>query len=398
MADRVVLAYSGGLDSSVGIGWLRAATGKDVVALTVDLGQGGEDLEVVRRRALDCGAVEAVVVDAKDEFADRHVVPALRANALLRGRSPLVTALARPLVAEHLTAAARQFGADAVAHGCAGKGDDQVRFEAAVAALAPGLTCLAPVRDEGSTRSGAAAAAVERGLPVASVATAPYSIDQTVWGRAVTAGELEDPWGEPPADCFVLTQDPTLPQDPDEVTVTFERGVPVALDGQRFSPLLVVQELNAIAGKHGVGRVDVVADRLVGIKSRSVYEAPAATVLTVAHEELERLTLERDVLRVKRQIEAEWADAVHDGLWFGGLRRALDAFVEHTQQHVSGEVRLRLHGGRVVVTGRRSEQSLYDYELATQEGDDVFDRTLASGFAGLWSLPGRVAARRDLAN
>ncbi len=395
MADRVVLAYSGGLDTSVGIGWLHEATGKDVVALTVDVGQGGDDLQTVRQRALDCGAVEAVVIDAKDEFADEYVVPAIKANALYQKRYPLVSALTRPLIAKHLAATAKQLGADTVAHGCSGKGNDQVRFEAAVAAIAPELTSIAPVRDLALTRDKAIAYAEAHGLPIRHRGD---SVDQNVWGRAVGAGPLEDPWTAPTEDLYASTQDPTLPRDPDEVTITFEQGVPVAIDGQRFSVLRIVQELNALAGRHGVGRIDVLEDRLVGIKSREVYEAPAAIALIAAHEELESLTLERDVARYKRRVEAEWAELVYDGLWFGGLKRGLDAFVDHSQQHVSGDVRLQLHGGRATVTGRRSEQSLYDFELATNDTGDTFDQDQAKGFIDIWSLPSRIAARRDRAN
>ena len=398
MADRVVLAYSGGLDTSVGIGWLRDATGKDVVALVVDVGQGGEDLEAVRQRALDCGAVESLVVDAKDEFADEYIVPALRANALYQKRYPLVSALSRPLIAKHLALTAKQLGADSVAHGSTGKGNDQVRFEAAVAAIAPDLRTVAPVRDLALTRDRALQYAQEHGLPVQQPERQPWSVDQNVWGRAVETGLLEDPWTAPADDLYATTQDPALPQQPDEVTITFDRGVPVALDGQRFSVLRMVQELNAVAGKHGVGRIDVVEDRVVGIKSREVYEAPAAIALIAAHEELESLTLERDVARFKRGVESEWADLVYDGLWFGGLKRSLDAFVEHTQQHVSGDVRLRLQGGRATVTGRRSEQSLYDFDLATSDTGDTFDQSVSRGFIELWSLPSKISARRDAAN
>jgi len=398
VADRVVLAYSGGLDTSVGIGWLRDATGKDVVALAVDVGQGGEDMAAIRQRALDCGAVESIVIDAKDEFADDYLVPALQANALYQKRYPLVSALSRPLIAKHLALTAKQLGADSVAHGSTGKGNDQVRFEAAVAALAPDLTSVAPVRDLALTRDRAIAYAQQHGLPIEQSERSPWSIDQNVWGRAVETGHLEDPWNAPAEELYAYTQDPTVPRAPDEVTITFEQGVPVAIDGQRFSVLRVVQELNALAGKHGVGRIDVVEDRLVGIKSREVYEAPAAVALIAAHEELENLTLERDVNRYKRQVESDWADLVYDGLWFSGLKRSLDAFIAHTQQHVSGDVRLRLHAGRAVVTGRRSSQSLYDFDLATYDTGDAFDQSHAKGFIDIWSLPSKISARRDLAN
>jgi argininosuccinate synthase len=386
VADRVVLAHSGGPDPAPGIGRLRDATGKDVVALVVDLGQEGEDLEALRQRALDSGAVESIVVDAKDEFADDHLVRALAANALHHRRSPLVSALSGPLVAQHAVRTAAQFGADSVVHPAAGTGDDHVRFEAAVAALAPGLTTVVPPTLPGSPSTGSPSAESQ------------WVVDQNLWGRTVRTGALEDPWAAPTEDLYSQTQDPTVPREPDEVTITFERGVPVAIDGQRFTMLRVVQELNALAGKHGVGRSDVIEDRVVGIKSRELHEAPAAETLITAHEELERLTLERDVIRYKRGVEAAWVDLVHDGLWFGGLRRSLDAFIDHTQAHVSGDVRVRLHGGRAVVTGLRSSQSLYDFALATADTGDGADRPPVAGFTEVWSRPSRVAARRDLAN
>jgi argininosuccinate synthase len=395
MAERVVLAYSGGLDTSVGIGWLRDATGKEVVALAVDVGQGGEDMEDIRQRALACGAVEAIVVDAKDEFANDFIVPALKANALYQKRYPLVSAISRPLIARHLARVARELGADSVAHGCTGKGNDQVRFEAAVAALAPELTSIAPIRDLALTRDKAIAYAEEHGLPIKQSKKNPYSIDKNVWGRAVETGFLEDPWNAPIEDLYEYTADPSLDGPADEVTVTFTQGVPTALDGKAVTPLQAVEQLNLLAGKHGVGRIDIVEDRLVGIKSREVYEAPGAATLIAAHEELENLTLERDVNRYKRGVEAEWAGLVYDGLWYSGLKRSLDAFIDHTQEHVSGDIRLSLQGGRATVTGRRSTESLYDFSLATYDTGDTFDQSLAKGFIELWSLPSKISARRD---
>ena len=395
MAERVVLAYSGGLDTSVGIGWLQDATGKEVVALAVDVGQGGEDMEDIRQRALACGAVEAIVVDAKDEFANDFIVPALKANALYQKRYPLVSAISRPLIARHLARVARELGADSVAHGCTGKGNDQVRFEAAVAALAPELTSIAPIRDLALTRDKAIAYAEEHGLPIKQSKKNPYSIDKNVWGRAVETGFLEDPWNAPIEDLYEYTADPTIDGPADEVTVTFTQGVPTALDGKAVTPLQAVEQLNVLAGKHGVGRIDIVEDRLVGIKSREVYEAPGAAALIAAHEELENLTLERDVNRYKRGVEAEWAGLVYDGLWYSGLKRSLDAFIDHTQDHVSGDIRLSLQGGRATVTGRRSAESLYDFSLATYDTGDTFDQSLAKGFIELWSLPSKISARRD---
>jgi len=396
MADRVVLAYSGGLDTSVGIGWLKDATGKEVVALAVDVGQGGEDMDDIRQRALDCGAVESIVVDAKDEFASDFLMPALKANAMYQKRYPLVSALSRPVIAKHLAITAKALGATSVAHGCTGKGNDQVRFEAAVAALAPELTSIAPVRDLALTRDKAIIYAEEHNLPIRQSAANPYSIDKNVWGRAVETGFLEDPWNAPIEDLYEYTEDPAIVKPADEITVTFTAGIPTAIDGIAVSPLQAVQQLNAIAGKHGVGRIDVVEDRLVGIKSREVYEAPGAIALIEAHEALEALTLERDLGRYKRGVEAKWSELVYDGLWYSGLKRSLDVFIDDTQRYVSGEIRLKLQGGRAVVTGQRSEQSLYDFSLATYDTGDTFDQSLSKGFIEIWSLPSKISARRDL--
>ncbi len=396
MTERVVLAYSGGLDTSVGIGWLKDATGKEVVALAVDVGQGGEDMDDIRQRALDCGAVESIVIDAKEEFADDFLMPALKANAMYQKKYPLVSALSRPVIAKHLAITAKRLGADSVAHGCTGKGNDQVRFEAAVAALAPELTSIAPVRDLALTRDKAIIYAEQRNLPIRQSAASPYSIDKNVWGRAVETGFLEDPWNAPIEELYEYTQDPSIARDADEVVITFASGIPVAIDGVQLSALAIIETLNALAGKHGVGRIDVVEDRLVGIKSREVYEAPGAVALIEAHEALEALTLERDVNRFKRGVEAEWSNLVYDGLWFSGLKRSLDVFIDDTQKDVSGEIRLTLQGGRATVTGQKSEQSLYDFSLATYDTGDTFDQSLSKGFIEIWSLPSKISARRDL--
>ncbi|MCU1401692.1 MAG: argininosuccinate synthase [Microbacteriaceae bacterium] len=397
MAERVVLAYSGGLDTSVGIGWLKDATGKEVVALAVDVGQGGEDMDDIRQRALDCGAVDAIVVDAREEFADDFLMPALKANALYQKRYPLVSALSRPVIAKHLAITAKRLGADSVAHGCTGKGNDQVRFEAAVAALAPELSSIAPVRDLALTRDKAIVYANEHNLPIRQSAANPYSIDKNVWGRAVETGFLEDPWNAPIEDLYEYTQDPSVLKPADEIVITFERGVPIAIDGVAYSALSIVEKMNELAGKHGVGRIDVVEDRLVGIKSREVYEAPGAMALIEAHEALESLTVERDLGRYKRGVEAEWSNLVYDGLWFSSLKRSLDVFIDDTQRYVSGDIRLKLQGGRAVVTGQKSEQSLYDFDLATYDTGDTFDQSLSKGFIEIWSLPSKISARRDLA-
>jgi argininosuccinate synthase len=395
MNDRVVLAYSGGLDTSVAIGWLAEQTGADVVAVILDVGQGGEDLDTIRERALACGAVEAVVVDARDEFADDYCLPALRANALYMERYPLLSALSRPLIARHLVAAAREHGASTVSHGCTGKGNDQVRIELGVGALAPELKVIAPVRDYAWTREKAIVYAEEHSLPIDQSKRSPYSIDQNVWGRAVETGFLEDIWNGPIEDVYAYTSDPAGPREPDELVLTFEHGRPVGIDGTPVTMLEAIQQLNRRAGAQGVGRLDMVEDRLIGIKSREVYEAPGAITLLTAHAELESVTLERDLGRFKRHVDQRWSELAYDGLWFSPLKRSLDAFVESAQRHVSGEIRLVLHGGRAVVTGRRSDASLYDFGLATYDEGDEFDQSLAKGFVELWGLSSKLAARRD---
>jgi argininosuccinate synthase len=395
MAQRVVLAYSGGLDTSVGIGWLKDATGKEVVAMAIDVGQGGEDMDVIRQRALDCGAVEAVVIDAQSEFADDYIMPALKANALYQKRYPLVSALSRPLIAKYLAKTAKELGADTVAHGCTGKGNDQVRFEASVAAISPELLSIAPIRDLALTRDKALEYAAEHNLPIAQSKKSPYSVDQNVWGRAVETGFLEDPWNAPIEDLYTYTQDPDVLREPTEVIIKFDQGIPVAIDGVSYTAIDMIKKMNELAGAHGVGRIDIVEDRLVGIKSREIYEAPAGIALIQAHEELENLTLERDVNRFKKGIEDKWATMVYEGLWFSDLKRSLDVFIDHTQKYVSGEIRLKLRGGRAVVTGRRSDQSLYDFNLATYDTGDSFDSSLAKGFIELWALPSKISARRS---
>ncbi|NIL58125.1 argininosuccinate synthase [Salinispora arenicola] len=395
MTERVVLAYSGGLDTSVAIPYLAEQTGAEVIAVAVDVGQGGEDLDAIRQRALDCGAVESEVVDARDEFAAEYCLPAVRANSLYMDRYPLVSALSRPLIVKHLVAAARTHGGTIVSHGCTGKGNDQVRFEAGLGALAPDLRIVAPARDFAWTRDKAIAFAEEKGLPIDVTAKSPYSIDQNLWGRAVETGFLEDIWNPPIEDLYAYTADPAEPRDADEVVITFDAGNPVAIDGETVTPYQAIVELNRRAGAQGVGRLDMVEDRLVGIKSREVYEAPGAIALIAAHQELEAVTVERDLARFKRGVDQRWGELVYDGLWFSPLRAALDAFVNDAQQHVSGDVRLSLHGGRATVTGRRSEASLYDFGLATYDTGDTFDQSLAKGFVQLWGLPSKMSAARD---
>ena len=396
--DRVVLAYSGGLDTSVAIGWLAEQTGAEIVAVALDLGQGGEDMDDIRERALACGAVESVVVDAKDEFADDYCLPAVQANALYMDRYPLVSALSRPLIVKHLVAAAKEHGATVVSHGCTGKGNDQVRFEVGVGAMAPDLRVIAPVRDYAWTREKAIIYAEEHSLPIDVTKKSPYSIDQNVWGRAVETGFLEDIWNAPIEELYSYTQNPATPREADEIVIAFESGVPTTIDGKPVSVLEAIQQLNARAGAQGVGRLDIVEDRLVGIKSREVYEAPGAIALITAHMELENVTIERDLARYKRSVDQRWGELAYDGLWFSPLKKSLDSFIATSQEHVTGEVRMTLHGGKATVTGRRSEQSLYDFNLATYDEGDIFDQSLAKGFVELWGLPSKIAAKRDLAN
>ncbi|HEY0618719.1 MAG TPA: argininosuccinate synthase [Kribbella sp.] len=399
MTDRIVLAYSGGLDTSVAIGWLGEETGAEVVAVAIDLGQyGGDasgDMDVVRQRALDCGAVESIVVDAKDEFAEGFCLPALKANALYMDRYPLVSALSRPLIVKHLAEAAKMHGATIVSHGCTGKGNDQVRFEVGIGALAPALKVIAPVRDYAWTREKAIRYAEERNLPIDVTKKSPYSIDQNVWGRAVETGFLEDIWNGPIEDVYSYTSDPSQPREADEVIISFEAGTPVAVDGQKVTVLEAIQQLNKRAGAQGIGRLDMVEDRLVGIKSREIYEAPGAIALITAHQELESVTVERDLARYKRGVDQRWGELAYDGLWYSPLKKALDAFIEEAQRPVSGDVRMTLHAGRAVPTGRRSDHGLYDFNLATYDEGDEFDQSLAKGFVDLWGLPSKIAAKRD---
>ena len=395
MTDRVVLAYSGGLDTSVGIGWVKEQTGAEVIALAVDVGQGGEDMEVIRKRALACGAVESEVADAREEFADEYCLPALKADALYMDRYPLVSALSRPVIVKHLVAAAHKYNANVVAHGCTGKGNDQVRFEVGIRNLAPNLTCLAPVRDLALTRDKAIDFAEREGLPIDVTSKSPYSIDQNVWGRAVETGFLEDIWNGPTEHLYSYTQDPAVPREADEVVITFDRGRPVKIDGQDVTMLQAIEIMNARAGAHGIGRIDVVEDRLVGIKSREIYESPGPMALITAHMELMNVTVERELLRYSRGVSQRWGELVYDGLWFSPLRNALDGLLEDVNASVSGEVRMTLQGGRAVVTGRRSDASLYDYGLATYDSGDTFDQSLAHGFIELWGLPSRMAYARD---
>ncbi len=392
MAKRVVLAYSGGLDTSVAVKWMADEWGVHVIAVAVDVGQGG-DFGAIRERALAAGAVEVVVVECRDQYADDFVAPALKANALYEGRYPLVSSLSRPIIVEHLVEAARRFGADGVAHGCTGKGNDQVRFEVSTRALAPDLEVLAPVRTWGLTREDSIEYAERHHIPVNVTKASPYSIDENLWGKAIECGVLEDPWASPPEEVFTLTR-PTA-TEPAELVVAFEAGLPVAVDGTRMALADLVDHVGGIVGSYGWGRVDMVESRRVGIKSREVYECPGALALLLAHADLEGLTLERDVAHEKARLEPRWSELVYDGMWHSPLKAALDAFVDETQRYVTGEVRLRCEPGRCTVVGRRSDVGLYDYGLATYDAADRFQHADAAGFVRLWSLGVQTWASRQ---
>ncbi|MGI9022329.1 MAG: argininosuccinate synthase [Acidimicrobiales bacterium] len=393
MAKRVVLAYSGGLDTSVAVRWMTEEWGCEVVTVAADVGQGG-DFDAMRERALAAGAVEGVTVDCREEYARDFVGPALKANARYEGKYPLVSSLSRPVIVRHLVAAARQFGAGAIAHGCTGKGNDQVRFEVSSRALAPDLEVLAPVREWGLTREESIGYAERYDIPVTVTRASPYSIDQNLWGRTIECGILEDPWQQPPEEVFALTT-PTA-TGPTEMVISFEAGLPVAVDGRPLPLHELVDEVSRVVGSYGWGRIDMVENRRVGIKSREVYECPGALALIMAHSDLEDLTLERDVAHEKARLEPRWAELVYDGLWFSPLKAALDAFVDETQRHVTGEVRLRCEPpGRCFVAGRRSPVGLYDYDLATYESADRFHHEDAAGFVRLWGLGVETWAARQ---
>ena len=393
MAKRVVLAYSGGLDTSVAVRWMAEELGVEVIAVAADVGQGG-DFEAIRQRAIAAGAVDAVVVDCKEEYANDFVAPAIKANAKYEGKYPLISSLSRPIIVKHLVAAAREYGADAVAHGCTGKGNDQVRFEVSTRALAPDLETIAPVRGWGLTREESIEYAERFNIPITVTKASPYSIDQNLWGRTIECGILEDPWEQPPEEVYELTT-PTA-TEPTELTIRFEQGLPVALDGKPLPLHELIVEVTRVVGSYGWGRIDMVENRRVGIKSREIYECPGALALLMAHADLEDLTLERDLAHEKARLEPRYADLVYDGLWFSPLKQALDAFVEESQRFVTGEVRLRCEiPGRCIVAGRRSEVGLYDYDLATYEAADRFQHQHAEGFVRLWGLGVETWAARQ---
>ena len=396
--ERIVLAYSGGLDTSVAVKWLADRYDAEVVAVTIDLGQGKE-LDDVRERALSVGAVRAHVVDAREEFAQDYILPALQAGAIYEGKYPLATALGRPLIAKKLVEVAGMEGASMIAHGCTGKGNDQVRMDVSARALDPTLSVVAPARVWGMTRPEEIAYAREHGIPVPASVDSPYSTDSNLWGRSIECGVLEDPWTEPPEEIYALTKSPAdAPDAAAYVEIDFERGIPTHVNGVSMPLTELIHSLETIAGAHGVGRIDMVENRLVGIKSREIYEAPAASVLHAAHRELEALVVPRDLERLKTTLSRVYADLVYDGLWFSATREAIDAFVGNVQRHVTGTVRVKLSKGDCRAVGRKSPASLYDTALATYDEGDAFDHEAAEGFIWIWGLPvANAAAKRRAA-
>jgi len=396
VSDKVVLAYSGGLDTSVAVRWLHEKYNLDVIAVTIDVGNE-KDFTSVRQKALKVGAVKAEVIDAKEMFVKYFCFPALQANALYQGQYPLATALSRPLMAKLLVDTAVAEGAVAIAHGCTGKGNDQVRFEVGINALAPQMRIMAPAREWGMTREATIAYAGKHGISIPITSKSPYSIDENLWGRSAECGVLEDPWAEPPADAYTWTKDPAqAPDRPQYIEIGFEKGVPVTLDGRKMEGMPLIQRLNEIAGKHGIGRIDHIEDRVVGIKSREIYEAPAAITLIEAHKALEALTLSRDQLSFKEKVSARCADLIYDGLWFSQLNRDLSAYILSSQRYVTGTVRVKLYKGAVTITGRQSPWSLYNLGLATYDEGDTFDPADAAGFIHLWGLPVKTQAQHQL--
>jgi len=394
---KLVLAYSGGLDTSVAIRWLSENKGYDVIACAIDVGQAAEgELARIRQRGLDCGAIESVVVDARDEFAEEFVAPAIAANAMYMGKYPLISALSRPLITRHLVRVARESGAQAIGHGCTGKGNDQARFEVTAMAIAPDMTVEAPIREWGLSREGAIGWAGERGIPIPVKKDSPYSFDENLWGRTAECGILEDPWASPPEEVFERSAALSdTPDSPEDLVLTFTGGLPTAVDGKALSLAALIADVDRRAGAHGVGRIDMVEDRLVGIKSREVYECPGAMTILAAHRDLEDLCLEQELAQEKRGLEGRYAQLVYNGLWYAPLKGALDAFINTSQRFVNGEVRMTLFKGSAQVAGRRSPNGLYDHDLATYDASDRFDHTQAEGFVKLWGLPTKVWARKQ---
>lgn len=391
--EKAVLAYSGGLDTSVAIKWLKDKYNYDVIALTVDVGNE-KDFTTIKEKALKVGAIKALVIDARENFVNNYIWPSLQADAIYEGQYPLATALARPLIAKLMVEVARQEGATAVAHGCTGKGNDQVRFDVGTGALAPDLKILAPAREWKMTREQTIKYAEDNNIPIPITKASPYSIDENLWGKSIECGVLEDPWVEPPEEIYTWTKSAAkAPDEPTYVEIGFEKGIPVGLNGNKMDGISLIRRLNEISGDNGIGRIDHLEDRLVGIKSREIYESPAALVLLQAHLALEAMTLSKQQLRFKQQVASEYADIIYNGLWFTGLHQDLTAYVEHTQRFVTGTVRLRLWKGNSTVVGRKSPYSLYNFSLATYDKGDKFDQSDSPGFIRIWGLPVRTQAQ-----
>ena len=390
MAEKLVLAYSGGLDTSVAVRWLQEKYGYDVIAVTIDVGNE-KDFTVIKDKALKVGAIKSLVIDARKEFVNDYIFPALKANALYEEYYPLATALARPLIAKILVDVARAEGAKAIAHGCTGKGNDQVRFDVGINSLAPDLKIVAPAREWGMTREELIQYAAKYGIPLPITSRSPYSIDENLWGKSTECGVLEDPWNEPPEDACSWTKSlKEAPEEPEYLEIHFEQGIPQSINGQKMDGITLIKRLNEIAGNHGIGRIDMIENRLVGIKSRETYEAPAAHVLIAAHKALESLTLAKAQYRFKNKVASEFSNLVYEGLWFTAHREDLCAYIDSTQRFVSGDVRVKLNKGHCTVVGRRSAYSLYSHNLATYAEGDEFDQSAAVGFIKLWGLPAKI--------
>jgi argininosuccinate synthase len=396
VVEKIVLGYSGGLDTSVALKWLQEKYNAEVITVTVDVGQG-KDFSTVEEKAKKIGAYKHYHIDAKETFIKDYVFPAIKANALYEGKYPLSTALSRPLIAFKLVEIAEKEGADAIAHGCTGKGNDQVRFEVTIKALAPNLKILAPIRDWGISRIEEIDYAKKKGIPIPVDVDKPYSIDENLWGRSIECGVLEDPYVEPPENAFEWTKPlEESPNKPEVVSIEFENGTPIKLNEEKFNPIDLIEKLNFICGVHSIGRIDHIEDRVVGIKSRELYECPAATALIEAHKDLEKLTLTRHELSFKMLVDSQWSFLVYAGLWIDPLKEALDAFINETQKKVSGIVKLKLYKGSAQVIGRKSPFSLYNMNLATYSVESAFNQKWSEGFIEIWSLPSKLAALRKL--
>ncbi|ACL69051.1 argininosuccinate synthase [Halothermothrix orenii] len=390
--NKIVLAYSGGLDTSVSIKWLQEKFNAEIIAYSANVGQDDNDWNQIKEKALKAGASKVYIDDIREEFIKNYAFNSLKANGLYEGKYPLATALSRPLIAKRMVEVAHQEGAEAVAHGCTGKGNDQVRFDVSFKALDPDLEIIAPLREwEFKSRGEEIDYAKKHNIPVKATKESPYSIDSNLWGLSVECGELEDPWAEPPLDAYQWTANPEeAPATPLYLTISFDQGEPIKLNDRYMSPVELVEKLNDIGAEYGIGRIDMVENRLVGIKSREIYETPAATILLEAHQQLEDLTLDRETAHYKRLISEKYSELVYNGLWYSPLRSALEAFIEDTQKQVTGKVKLKLYKGQCVTVGRKSPYSLYQFDLATYDENDSFDHSSAKGFIKLWGLPGQV--------